>query len=80
MTHNEILRSVSLYYLTKSFTSSVYIYYQNPNGFSTSYVKPDTDAPMLMSAFKYNVAFWPRKLAAMVGNLVYWKSMSSRRV
>ncbi len=29
---------------------------------------------MLFSAFKYNVAFWPRKLVEKVGNLVYYES------
>lgn len=74
LTRNEILRSISLYYLTGTFTSSVYIYYQNPHGFGTEYTKARTDAPMLFSAFKYNVAFWPQKLVAKVGNLVYYRS------
>lgn len=33
-----------------------------------------TDAPMLFSAFKYNVAFWPEELVERVGNLVYYQS------
>ncbi|KAH7310904.1 Alpha/Beta hydrolase protein [Stachybotrys elegans] len=74
LTTNEILRSVSLYYLTGTFTSSLYIYHQNPHGFGTEYIKARTDAPMLFSAFKYNVAFWPQKLVAKVGNLVYYRN------
>jgi hypothetical protein len=73
LNHQEILLSVSLYYLTRSFLSSVYIYFQNPHGFKTSYTKAHTDAPLLFSAFKYNVGFWPEPLVAKVGNLVMYK-------
>ncbi|KAL3459479.1 alpha/beta-hydrolase [Aspergillus heterothallicus] len=72
LTHNEILRSVSLYYLTKTFASTVLTYAQNPNGFAIEYTKADTDAPLLFSAFKYNVGFWPQALVAKVGNLVMY--------
>ncbi|RSL40964.1 hypothetical protein CEP53_013055 [Fusarium sp. AF-6] len=71
--HNEILRSVSLYYLTKSFVPSVYMYAQNLNGFKTEYTKARTDAPMLFSTFKYNVGFWPKELLAELGNLVQYR-------
>ncbi|UKZ69561.1 uncharacterized protein TrAtP1_010567 [Trichoderma atroviride] len=71
--HKQILLSVSLYYLTRSFLSSVYIYFQNPNGFKTSYTKAQTDAPLLFSAFKYNVGFWPEPVVAKVGNMVMYK-------
>lgn len=77
VTHNEILRAVSLYYLTHSFVSSAFIYAQNPNGFKLNYTKAHTDAPLLFSAFKYNVAFWPPALVAKVGNLVSYKSKLS---
>ncbi|KAF2092405.1 alpha/beta-hydrolase [Rhizodiscina lignyota] len=70
LTHNEILTEVSLYYLTRSIVSSMYIYAQNPNGFMTTYHKARTDAPLLFSSFKYNVGFWPQQLVARVGNLV----------
>ncbi|GAW20558.1 hypothetical protein ANO14919_100660 [Xylariales sp. No.14919] len=73
LTHNEILREVSLYYLTRSFVSSVYIYYQNSNGFTqTDYsnVKARTNAPLLYTTFKYNIGFWPKEYVAAVGNLV----------
>nr|POE88364.1 putative epoxide hydrolase [Quercus suber] len=72
--HNEILRAVSLYYLTRSFLSSVYIYHQNPNGFKTEYTKARTNAPMFFSAFKYNVGFWPPTLVAQAGNLVSYRN------
>ncbi|KAJ1711030.1 alpha/beta-hydrolase [Aspergillus flavus] len=74
LNHNEILRSVSLYYLTGTFASSVLIYSQNPNTWRTKYSKAHTDAPMLFSAFKYNVAFWPSRLVAKVGNLVLYRN------
>ncbi|KAK1749663.1 Alpha/Beta hydrolase protein [Echria macrotheca] len=72
--HNEILRSVSLFYLTKSITSSAYIYAQNANAFKTQYTKANTDAPLLFSAFKYNVGFWPPAKVAQVGNLVEYRN------
>lgn len=74
LTHKEILRSVSLYYLTKTFVSGVYIYAQNPNGFKSTYTKAQTDAPMLFSAFKYNPGFWVKDVVATVGNLVLYRS------
>jgi hypothetical protein len=74
VTHNEILRTTSLYYLTHSFVSAGFVYAQNLNGFKTKYTKARTDAPLLFSAFKYNVAFWPPALVATVGNLVSYKS------
>ncbi|KAF5597820.1 epoxide hydrolase [Fusarium pseudocircinatum] len=72
--HNEMLKTVALYYLTKSFASSVYIYYSNPTGFMTDYTRAKTDAPLLFSAFKYNPGFWPRELVGRVGNLVSYKN------
>lgn len=77
LTHNEILRSISLYYLTKSILTSGYIYFQNPlgqTGFRYNYTRARTDAPMLFSGFKYNVQSWPRALAETVGNLVLYRS------
>ena len=64
---------MSLYYLTHSFVSSVYIYAQNPSGFAAEYTKAKTDAPLLYTSFNYNVAFWPKTLVEKVGNLVYYK-------
>ncbi|CAG8270903.1 unnamed protein product [Penicillium salamii] len=74
LSHNEILRSVSLYFLTETFASSVVIYAQNPHGFRSVYSKANNDAPLLFSAFKYNPGFWPPALVAKVGNLVYYKN------
>ncbi|KAG0652322.1 epoxide hydrolase [Hyphodiscus hymeniophilus] len=69
LNQNEILLSVSLYYLTRSIVSGMYTYAQNANGFATDYVKAQTDAPMIFSAFKYNIAFWPAEMVEKVGNL-----------
>lgn len=72
--HTELLTGVSLFFLTKSFVSSVFIYAQNQGGFKTEYTKAPTNAPMLFSAFKYNVGFWPEAKAKQVGNLVKYQS------
>jgi len=74
LNHNEILRSTSLYYLTNTFVSSIYIYYQNPGGFKPVYTKAATDAPLLFSTFHYNIGFWPKELVEKVGNLVLYRS------
>ncbi|GAQ09889.1 putative epoxide hydrolase [Aspergillus lentulus] len=74
LNHNEILRSVSLYYLTGTFASSVLIYSQNPNTWKTEYSKARNDAPLLFSSFKYNVGFWPARLVSKLGNLVLYRN------
>ncbi|KAL8878185.1 MAG: hypothetical protein Q9198_003955, partial [Flavoplaca austrocitrina] len=57
LTHNAILRSVSLYYLTDSFMPSVHAYAQEPQfPFREGiYRRARTDAPMLISYFKYTI-------------------------
>ncbi|KAJ7788176.1 hypothetical protein B0H14DRAFT_2949537 [Mycena olivaceomarginata] len=50
---------VSLYYLTQTFQSSVWLYAQNPNTFSPNYVKPATDAPLVFSLFEFDIMLWP---------------------
>jgi hypothetical protein len=77
LTHTAILTSVSLYYLTDSFLSAVWIYAQNVNGFPKVYTKAPTDAPMLFSQYEYNIGFWPEEWVSQVGNLVSYKCMSS---
>ncbi|KAJ7890990.1 Alpha/Beta hydrolase protein [Mycena olivaceomarginata] len=67
------LTLVSLYYLTHTFHSSLWIYAQNPNGFRGTYTKANTDAPMLFSQFEYTNALWPQEYVAKVGNLVSYK-------
>ncbi|KAJ7795688.1 Alpha/Beta hydrolase protein [Mycena olivaceomarginata] len=73
LTHTAILTSVSLYYLTGSFQSSVWQYARNAGAARTEYIKPPTDAPMLYSIYAYNVAFWPQEYVEKVGNLVSYK-------
>jgi hypothetical protein len=72
LNNNTILSATSLYYLTDSFLSSVYTYAQNSDKFTAPYTKAKTDAPMLYTATKYNVAFWPEVLVETVGNLVQY--------
>ncbi|KAF8213741.1 Alpha/Beta hydrolase protein [Mycena galopus ATCC 62051] len=73
LTNTTILTGVSLYYLTKSFQSSVWQYARNPGVFRTDYTKAATDAPMWFSLFEYTTYFWPQEYAAKVGNLVGYK-------
>jgi hypothetical protein len=70
-----MLTSVSLYYLTQSFLSSVWIYVQNPTGFQTMYTKAATDTPLLFSQFEYNTGLWPKEYVAKLGNLVSYKGL-----
>ncbi|KAJ8121459.1 hypothetical protein ONZ43_g2094 [Nemania bipapillata] len=72
LTHEHILLEVSLYFMTKSFVSSVFTYSQNTAAFKTSYSKARTDAPMLFSSFKYNFGFWTKEVISWVGNLVLY--------
>ncbi|KAF7905069.1 uncharacterized protein EAF01_005590 [Botrytis porri] len=72
LTHNEILREISLYFLTKSFVSSVFTYAQNTDAYGSIFTKAQTDAPMLFSSFKYSGAFWTEKVVSWVGNLVVY--------
>ncbi|KAL8903856.1 MAG: hypothetical protein Q9207_003654 [Kuettlingeria erythrocarpa] len=76
LTHNEILRSISLYYLTDSFMPSVYIYAQEPQFPYREgiYRRARTDAPMLVSYFKYVIGFWPEDVLRMMGNLVSYRN------
>lgn len=73
LTNTAILTSVSLYYLTHTFLSSVWIYASNPQGFATVYTKAATNAPLLFSLFEYNIAFWPEEYVEEVGNLVDYR-------
>ncbi|KAF7357817.1 Epoxide hydrolase domain protein [Mycena venus] len=73
LNNTAILTSVSLYYLTESFLSSVWIYAQNPSMFRTTYTKAPTDAPLLFSMYEYNPGLWPEEYVAKVGNLVSYK-------
>ncbi|KAJ6508085.1 Alpha/Beta hydrolase protein [Mycena vulgaris] len=73
LNNNAILTFVSLYYLTDSFLSTLWIYALNPAGLRTVYTKAETDAPILFSQYEYNIALWPEEYVAKVGNLVSYK-------
>ncbi|KAJ7580725.1 Alpha/Beta hydrolase protein [Mycena floridula] len=73
VTDTDILTTVSLYFLSKTFTSSVYIYAQNPNGFRTGFTKSPSNAPMLFSAYEWNIVYWPKEYVAKVGSLALYK-------
>ncbi|KAK4160395.1 putative epoxide hydrolase [Cladorrhinum sp. PSN259] len=74
LTQNEILRCASLYYLTSTFKSSIYTYAQDPGAWEANYRRARTDAPLLVSFFKYNVGFWPKEIMATIGNLTQYRN------
>ncbi|EHK50830.1 hypothetical protein TRIATDRAFT_176654, partial [Trichoderma atroviride IMI 206040] len=77
LTNNEILKHVSLYYLSKTFITASYIYEQNPTVLSSAYPyrKAKTSSPLLFTDFPYNIQYWPKQVVASVGNLVYYNSV-----
>ncbi|KAF7340154.1 Epoxide hydrolase domain protein [Mycena venus] len=75
LTDDTLLTMVSLYYLTQTFQSSVWMYAQNPNTFSPVYVKPATDAPMVFSLFEFDIMLWPKEYVERASNLVLYKGM-----
>ncbi|PNP45519.1 hypothetical protein TGAMA5MH_02742 [Trichoderma gamsii] len=77
VTNNEILRHVSMYYLTQTFDSAAFIYAQNPTGkgFLYTYRRARTNQPLLFSNFQWNMLFYPERLVATIGNLVYYNSV-----
>lgn len=77
-THNEILRSISLYYLTDTFMPSVYTYAQEPQFPYQEgiYRRARTDAPMLVSYFKYPIKFWPEDVLRTYGSRLRPKLMN----
>jgi hypothetical protein len=72
-TNNTILTSVSLYYLTRTFLSSVWIYFRG--SFSSDYNVTRPSAPMGFSAFRFNPGRWPKEFVAQVGNLTVYNGM-----
>jgi hypothetical protein len=73
ITNDTILTSVSLYYHTRSFFSSVWIY--SRDSMRTNYNVARPSAPMGFSAFRFNIAQWPEKFIAKVGNLTVYNGM-----
>jgi hypothetical protein len=76
LTHNEILRSISLTYLTDTFMSSIYTYAQDPSVLETGIRRAKTDAPMLVTFFRYSIGFWPEVVLQTMGNLVMYRRES----
>ncbi|KAJ7356708.1 Alpha/Beta hydrolase protein [Mycena albidolilacea] len=76
LTDETLLTMVSLYYLTQTFQSSVWLYAQNPNTFSPNYLKPATDAPLVFSLFEFDIMLWPREYVERASNLVLYKGPS----
>ncbi|RYP41967.1 hypothetical protein DL767_000598 [Monosporascus sp. MG133] len=75
LNHNEILRSVTLTYLTNTFISSIYTYAQDTD---LPYIKgiinrAHTDAPMFVTFFRYSIGFWPESVLRLMGNLVQYR-------
>jgi pimeloyl-ACP methyl ester carboxylesterase len=70
-----ILTTTTLYYLSNSFLSSAFVYAQNPNGFKSEYTLPATDAPLLYTAAKWNILYWPKEYVAKIGNLVRYTEL-----
>ncbi|KAF8531967.1 Alpha/Beta hydrolase protein [Gautieria morchelliformis] len=68
----QILTTVSLYYLTESFPTSLYIYAQNV-GFSSSDVKSNNDKPFGYSSFRWEGIRHPEAYLRGIGNLTYYK-------
>jgi hypothetical protein len=75
LTHETLLTMVSLYYLSQTFQSSVWLYAQNPTIFLPNYTKPLTDAPLVFSLYEYDLTFWPKEYVARASNLVLYKGM-----
>ncbi|EIN09137.1 alpha/beta-hydrolase [Punctularia strigosozonata HHB-11173 SS5] len=68
LTDTAILTSISLYYLSKTYLSSSWIYSQN--SLSTNFDVPRPATPMGFSAFPYNLGY-PRAYVERVGNLTF---------
>ncbi|KAJ7499841.1 Alpha/Beta hydrolase protein [Mycena latifolia] len=70
LNNTAILNIASLFYLTDSFLSALWIYAQNADRFIAPYTKPATDAPLLFTQYEYNIGLWPEEYVAKIGNLV----------
>ena len=57
LNHKDVITGTALYYLTKSFQSSVFIYGFNPHGFQTTIRKANTTAPLAYGDFKWDVGY-----------------------
>ncbi|CAE6495508.1 unnamed protein product [Rhizoctonia solani] len=72
LNNNTIMTSVSLYYLTRTFETSVNTYYQNPKEFAPIMRQATNNIPMGFASYRYEAQFYPQFYVARVGNLVYY--------
>jgi hypothetical protein len=76
LTNTTILDSVSVYFLTQTFLSAEWMY--SRASLKKNYPIERPTAPMGYSAFRYNIAQWPRALVEKVGNLTVYQGKHSR--
>ncbi|KAJ1305143.1 hypothetical protein OPQ81_000179 [Rhizoctonia solani] len=69
---NTIMTSVSLYYLTGTFETSINTYYQNPKEFAPGMRHATNNIPMGFASYRYEAQYFPQFYVAQVGNLVYY--------
>ncbi|CCO35614.1 Putative epoxide hydrolase [Rhizoctonia solani AG-1 IB] len=69
--NNTILTSVSLYYLTRTFETSVNIYYQNPGFFGPITHQAVNRIPMGFADYRYEAQYYPEFYLQEIANLVY---------
>ncbi|KDN34428.1 hypothetical protein RSAG8_12490, partial [Rhizoctonia solani AG-8 WAC10335] len=69
LNNNTILTSVSLYYLTRTFETTVNVYYQNP--FEPGMQHAANRVPMGVSEYRYEIQYYPEFYLQEVGNLVF---------
>ncbi|CAE6407356.1 unnamed protein product [Rhizoctonia solani] len=71
LNNNTILTSVSLYYLARTFETSVNTYYQNPGEFWYSMRHAANRVPMGFAEYLYEYVYYPEFYLGEVGNLVF---------
>ncbi|KAG8733594.1 hypothetical protein FRC11_004830 [Ceratobasidium sp. 423] len=59
LNNNTIMTSVSLYYLTCTFETSINTYYQNPNEFAPVMRRATNDIPMGFASYRYEAQYDP---------------------
>ncbi|KAF8754530.1 alpha beta-hydrolase [Rhizoctonia solani] len=69
--NNTILTSVSLYYLTRTFETTVNVYYQNQGQFTAVSRHAVNRVPMGFADYRYELQYYPEFYLQQVGNLVY---------
>ncbi|CEL61479.1 Putative epoxide hydrolase OS=Stigmatella aurantiaca (strain DW4/3-1) GN=STAUR_4299 PE=3 SV=2 [Rhizoctonia solani AG-1 IB] len=72
LTNNTIITTVSLYYLSQTFETSVNTYYQNPNEFPSVMRRAANNIPMGFASYRYEAQYYPQFYLSKIGNLVYY--------